>query len=369
MFLLAPLVAEYLLGNIPPSELLGVLFLAPMYGGGALLIREAARRTGRGWPTVLLLAAAYGVLEAGLLDQSLFNPSFEGYDFQSVAHLPALGVSAHYALVFVAGHVIWSIGVPIAVVEALVPRRSTTPWLGGFGLAVTGIVFVLGSAMLFYGLYEQERFLASTPQRIGTAAVITVLIGIAFALGRRPRPATDRRAPNPRLVGAVGFVASGLFFVRPESWWGVAMGIGLIAAMTVVVTRWSRHRGWGATHRLALAGGALLTYAWGGFVLLFLEGSASPANLISQTVLVLGAIVLLLPLPHRAQDDRTSPCPPLTSRPPSTPRPAPRTRNELPQPISDGDESGRRKGRGTEAHLPGPLSGYLQDPLQGSPVG
>jgi hypothetical protein len=61
-----------------------------------------------------------------------------------------------------------------------------------------------------------------------------------------------------------------------------------------VVTRWSRHHGWGAAHRLALAGGALLTYAWGGFILLFLEGSASPANLIGQTVLVLGAIILLL---------------------------------------------------------------------------
>ena len=294
LFLLAPLVAEYLLGNIPSSEILGVFFLAPMYGGGALLIREAARRTGRGWPTVILLAAAYGVLEAGLLDQALFNPSFEGYDFQSIAHLPVLGISAHYALVFVAGHVIWSIGIPIAVVEALVPRRSTTPWLGRFGLAVTGVVFALGSAMIFYGLYEQERFLASTPQRIGTAAVIAILIGIAFALGRRPRPAIDRRAPNPRLVGAVGFVASGLFFVRPESWWGVAMGIGLITAMTVVVTRWSRRHGWGAAHRLALAGGALLTYAWGGFILLFLEGSANPANLIGQTVLVLGAIILLL---------------------------------------------------------------------------
>jgi hypothetical protein len=35
-----------------------VVVLAPMSGGGALLIREVARRAGRGWPTVLLLAAA-----------------------------------------------------------------------------------------------------------------------------------------------------------------------------------------------------------------------------------------------------------------------------------------------------------------------
>jgi hypothetical protein len=76
--------------NIAFSGIAGVLVLAPMYGGGALLIREVARRAGRGWPTMLLLAVAYGVLQPGLLDQSLFNPSYEGYDFQSAAHVPAL---------------------------------------------------------------------------------------------------------------------------------------------------------------------------------------------------------------------------------------------------------------------------------------
>jgi hypothetical protein len=58
LFFLAPLVAEYLLGNVSIKEITGLLFLAPMYGGGALLIREVARRTGRGWPTIILLAAA-----------------------------------------------------------------------------------------------------------------------------------------------------------------------------------------------------------------------------------------------------------------------------------------------------------------------
>jgi hypothetical protein len=146
LFLLSPLVAEYLLGNIAVSGILGVLALAPMYGGGAPLIREAARRAGRGWPTMLLLAVAYGVLQPGLLDQSLFNPSYEGYDFQSVAHGPALGSSAHWAMTFVGGHAVWSIAAPIAIVETLVPDRRTTPWLGRAGLVVTAVVFMLGAS-------------------------------------------------------------------------------------------------------------------------------------------------------------------------------------------------------------------------------
>ena len=43
----APLVAEFLLGNLPIKLLPALIVLAPMYGGGALLIRESVRRTGR----------------------------------------------------------------------------------------------------------------------------------------------------------------------------------------------------------------------------------------------------------------------------------------------------------------------------------
>jgi hypothetical protein len=40
----------------------------------------------------------------------------------------------------------------------------------------------------------------------------------------------------------------------------------LIVVMTLLITHWSRRAGWGAAHRLALAGGAMLTGAWGAFV-------------------------------------------------------------------------------------------------------
>ena len=43
-----------------------VLVLGPMYGGGALLIRELTRRTRRGGPTMILLALAFTGFEFGL---------------------------------------------------------------------------------------------------------------------------------------------------------------------------------------------------------------------------------------------------------------------------------------------------------------
>ena len=42
-------VAEYPLGDLPLRLLPALTVLVPAYGGGAILIREAARRMGRGW--------------------------------------------------------------------------------------------------------------------------------------------------------------------------------------------------------------------------------------------------------------------------------------------------------------------------------
>ena len=89
LLLLAPWVGEFLLGNISIRRLPGLLILVLLYGCGALLIREVTLRTGRGWPTILLLGAAYGVIEAGIVDQAMFNPSFEGWEFQAITPVPA----------------------------------------------------------------------------------------------------------------------------------------------------------------------------------------------------------------------------------------------------------------------------------------
>src|SRR5690625_6437332 len=66
LVLLAPFTGELLLGNLPADPAGWAVMLIPLillYGGGALLIREVARRLGRGYPTMLLLAIAYGLIE------------------------------------------------------------------------------------------------------------------------------------------------------------------------------------------------------------------------------------------------------------------------------------------------------------------
>lgn len=296
LFFLAPLVGEYLLGNISIDQIALLVLLAPMYGGGALLVREVARRAGRGWSTILLLAMAYGLLEEGVLDQLLFNPSYYGLDLLSAAYIPALGMGAAVTVTVLAMHAVWSISIPIALVEALVGDRGSTPWLGRFGLTVTSVVFLLGSAFVFHVHQVEERFLASAPQLAGTAVVIAALIVAAFAVGRRRRPGLDRRAPHHWQVGAVSLTASSLFFLAPEyvpDWMGVGIDLLLAGAAWVLLTHWSRRQEWGDAHRLAAAGGAMLTYVWLGFVQVPLGGSTGTVKLVGNTVFALGVVALL----------------------------------------------------------------------------
>ncbi len=288
LFLLAPLTAEYLLGYDTSTGdigalLAGLLFFAPLYGGPALLIREAARRSGRGWPTMLLLALAFGVLQPGLVDHSLFNPAYRDIESWEASRLPsfipALGLSADMALAFILGHAIWSISAPIALVEALVPDRQTAPWLRRPGLVLTAALYLLASALIFWGHVEEEQFLPSAGQLAGTAAVVAALVAAAFAFGRCPRPPAPIPAPRPWLVGVaalfglslptvaeIGLALAGADERLMAGWWGVGLETALYAGLALLVARWSRREGWGAAHRLALAGGALLTNVWVAFL-------------------------------------------------------------------------------------------------------
>src|SRR5690606_24742630 len=106
-------------------------------------------------------------------------------------------------------HTVWSICVPIAIVEALVPRRSTTPWLGWFGLGVTTVLFILGCALIFRLTYNQEGFLAPTPQLLGVVVAVALAVAAAF-LVKSPRPHSGS-PPEPWKVGAFAFLAASTF--------------------------------------------------------------------------------------------------------------------------------------------------------------
>ncbi len=297
LFVLSPLVAEFLLGNMSISAIGLLPVIAPLYGGGALLIRESARRAGRGWPTLILLGAAYAACVEGLVTQSLFNPSYFGFDLLVHTYVPAPGIGVWWTLFVLTLHTIWSTSASIALVEALVPRRTTTPWLGTPGLIVAAVLFLLGASANAFFTYQQEHFLASPAQLCGTVLVILILIAAAFSRRRidRARTPDAANAPAPWLVGVTSLAASSLFTAGRylPSWSTVTGWILLFAGVGWLIQRWSRRAGWGAAHRLALAGGALLTYAWHSFVETPIIGATGTVDAIGNAIFTTMTVVLL----------------------------------------------------------------------------
>src|SRR3954447_15719419 len=177
LFFLAPLVGEYLLGNTPITQLGSLFLLAPLYGGGALVIREVVRRLGYGWPTIVLFAAAYALFEEGPVDMMLWNPSYGGFDFASAyagTRVPFLGTSVELLQDVLSLHTVWSICVPIAIVETFA-QSATRPWLGRAGLTVTAVVFTGGSALLCAMQIASSHFTASAAELAWCTAAIVAL--------------------------------------------------------------------------------------------------------------------------------------------------------------------------------------------------
>jgi hypothetical protein len=311
LFLIAPLVAEFLLGNLSISALPALVVLAPLYGGGALLVRESARRARRGWPALLLLGLAYGVVEEGLATQSLFNPDYLRLQMHLLdpAHVAVLGVGAWWTVYVLTLHVVWSVGVSIALVEALARDQPRTPWLGRLGLGVAGALFVAGAVATAQFTLRQDPFVASAPQLAGSVVVATLLVVAAFAW---PRWQADREAapvPSPWIGGGLGLAAGSVFLLIPPEWgwWAVAAYLALEASAFVAAMAWSRRSAWGRLHELALAGGAALAYAWHAFLQQPVVGDKGAVARVGNAFFALALVALLVAGARRAATTTSRP--------------------------------------------------------------
>ena len=267
LLVLSPICAEYLSAYDDstghPAALLGnLLIFVPLYGCAALLIREIARRARLGWVGILAFSAAFGVIEAGLVDQSLFSPDYRGLsgwdEMFTVTLIGPLGLSAYNLISFVGGHVMLSICGPIALVEAWRPDRTHQPWLRVPGLVIAGLAYAVASVLVLYWHLQTEHWHAAPGQLIGAGLVVLALIVGGVVVGRRPRLATSG-VSGPRLgrTAVVSLVLATAYHLLPQSWPGVAGAVVLLALAGFLLHRASRARSWSPTH-IAVVGAAPL---------------------------------------------------------------------------------------------------------------
>ena len=299
LFFLTPLTAEYLLGDIPITNVGALVALAPMYGGGAILIRELVRRTNRGWVSFALLALAYAAIEEALIDQSLFNPHFLGLRLLDYGYLPSLGTAFPWLIYVLGIHVVWSMAVPIGLTEALFAESEPKPWLGRIGLGVAVLLLLAGGILV--GLFQRhgDPFRNSPMQSAVSLILIALLVIAAFRIPRA-EPAPSLIAAPASLVGGLGFVLGWAVLLaysvgHSRGWpWPATVLAQLIASgLLILFVHWATQaRRWTAMSAWGAATGGMLVYAGYGYVIQHAFGHDS--DMVPHSLLVLFFILLAI---------------------------------------------------------------------------
>lgn len=263
LVLVAPLVAEVVASSNTPAYLFPVVapLYAVIYGLPALLIRELWVRHRIGWPGFVLLGVAYAGLNEGVIAATWFKiePDAKVLVFTAAEVGRIHGVNWTLVANLAVYHTIWSMLVPIVLMEAWSTRGRSRPWLGrsGIVLAVLALVFVLVGSLSTKATEKACRAPASVifeqcadGRRVAALGIVAV---VALALvvprwrprrGARSRP-SDRVLWTAGIAYALAFLTS--YFVLPLSGHPAlseAMAVMLFAGAIAALARWSRAPGW-----------------------------------------------------------------------------------------------------------------------------
>lgn len=273
LLLLAPFCGEVIGGPTPlvGAHPLAVVFDLALYGCGAILVREVARRRGLGWRGVWLLGAAYGVVEEGLVITSWFNPLWPDSRFLG-DYSWFLGVDWLWAVLLTVYHATLSISIPILLAEAIHADRAGQAWLGVEGLATAFTLFAAacGGGLLVAGfmLYADAGY--RHPPAAYLFAVVAAC-GLAYAGLRSPPAEPGREAGKPLSPWALRILAAGAGTVHLVIGYqsapnhvpailAILAELLLVAGVAGLLLRQSGRIAWGPGSALAVAQGLLIPF-------------------------------------------------------------------------------------------------------------
>jgi hypothetical protein len=265
LWLIAPIFGELFSGSSPLNEYINpitFITLGLLYGCGAIIVRELVIRWQKGWLGLLLLGAAYGIYEEGLLVQSFFDPGWVDLGVLAV-YGRALGVNWVWAEHLTIFHALISIAASIAFVEILYPDRRAASWVESRRWWIAnwfGFLFVL---VLWRMLAKYDA---------GIWNVISVLAILALGLLARFIPARilaprEKTPPKPWRFWLIGFLGWFIQFIivyngseKGTTPFPITMLVLAIFDLFLLwIILWMNGNGaaWDDRHRLALINGAL----------------------------------------------------------------------------------------------------------------
>jgi hypothetical protein len=267
LFVLSPMIGELLSGSAPPAEFFnpaGFVVLAMLYGGGAILARELTHRWGKGWPTLLVLGAAYGIAEEGLMCKSFFDPNW--MDLGALGSYGRwAGVNWVWAVELTIYHAAFSIAIPVLLVSVMFATRRREAWLSRRKFYVLLILWLVNGILIFFFIGSYR------PPLVHYLLTIMIMIGLCVIARGLPHPmfvwdVGSKKAAHPFWFFLIGFAGTlGLFFlawVLPHTALHPLLTMLMMAGLVCLVS-WAALKmscgaaKWTEKHQLALVSGAL----------------------------------------------------------------------------------------------------------------
>jgi len=211
--LLSPIIAELLSGSSPPIEFFNPISLAllvGLYGAGVLVVRELSVIWKTGWIGVIVLGAAYGILEEGVAIKSFFDPFW--VDLGGLGDYGRyLGTNWVWAVWLTIYHSMISITLPILIIWLLYPnlRGVRLTNFSGFGTLLVVLLLDVAVCTLFLNTY--------VPLIPMWLAAVAIVFGLAFYAKYIPKgftmPREDHPAWTPRKFAVLGFLMISVDFL------------------------------------------------------------------------------------------------------------------------------------------------------------
>lgn len=261
LFVLSPAIGELLSGSSPPLAFfnpLAFFLLCALYGSGALLVRDYARRWKKGWYSILLLGAAYGIIEEGIMVRSFFSPTWKDLGVLGT-YGRWVGVNWVWAEWLTIYHSIFSITIPILLVELTHPAARSQVWLSQKQRWLFRSLFIL-AVLLGFAAFPYD---APAIALVGCVMAAVLLAWLAKRI--RPMIPTGQNLKVSKKLAITGVSVPLIFFffftgLGPSTipWAGGTMLIGafVVFGFERLLRRWARE-GFSDLQRLSLASGAL----------------------------------------------------------------------------------------------------------------
>jgi hypothetical protein len=308
---MSPLLAEVLPGATRFSSLFVFPIEMCVWGGGALLIRDAVRRWRLAWLNMLLLATALAIAEECLIQQTSLAPMVLQLKGQPYAR--ACGVNYVYFLWALVYEVAFVVFLPVYLVELIFPSRREEAWVNKAGLIATIFCFLIGTLLAWYSWTHIARpkvfhapiynppptaFLIS-----GAAIIVLVFAALGPFRGILTRRIHSWKPPQPWLLGTAGAAWAvfwyGLvllaFGIAPAFPPWLALGAGLLVAVAILffLPRWAADPRFQKQHQFAIIFGTMLgsmAVSFIGFI------GALPLDLYFKVVVDLLAVAFMVAL-------------------------------------------------------------------------